>query len=152
MRSIKDAGEVEEIEKAVDVAYDMHIAAMKMCKQGTSEQNIFGVVEGMAWSKGNEGPFPFDQAIPSTTPKIFCSEVPCLHIFIAVTMHIVCNINSLFNLFHFTGIFNRTHCHYIFIRSVDARVFIRQGFSLEVNPTSFLFPHGMEEENEFYGL
>ena len=58
MRSIKDADEVDEMEKAVAVAYEMHITAMKMCKEGETEQNIFGVVEGIAWSKGNGPSFP----------------------------------------------------------------------------------------------
>jgi Xaa-Pro dipeptidase len=67
MRSIKDAGEVEEIEKAVEVAYEMHITAMKMCKQGEPEQNIFGIVEGIAWSKGNGPSFPVILSINGQT-------------------------------------------------------------------------------------
>jgi Xaa-Pro aminopeptidase len=67
LRSIKDGCEVIEIEKAVDVAYDMHVAAMKMCKQGISEHNIFGVVEGIAWSKGNGPSFPVILSINGQT-------------------------------------------------------------------------------------
>jgi Xaa-Pro aminopeptidase len=67
MRSIKDAGEVEEIEKAVAVAYDMHVMAMKMCKQGEAEHNIFGIVEGIAWSKGNGPSFPIILSINGQT-------------------------------------------------------------------------------------
>ena len=67
MRSIKDAGEVEEIEKAVAVAYDMHVKAMKMCKQAETEHNIFGIVEGIAWSKGNGPSFPVILSINGQT-------------------------------------------------------------------------------------
>ena len=34
LRSIKEKVEIDEIEKAVDIAYDMHVAAMKMCREG----------------------------------------------------------------------------------------------------------------------
>src|SRR5664279_2449273 len=44
MRSIKEKVEIDEIEKAVDIAYDMHVTAMKMCKQGVKEQDISGVL------------------------------------------------------------------------------------------------------------
>lgn len=67
MRSIKDAGEVDEIEKAMTMAYDMHITAMKMCKPGETEQNIFGIVEGIAWSKGNGPSFPIILSINGQT-------------------------------------------------------------------------------------
>src|SRR5450759_3418012 len=42
MRSIKEKVEIDEIEKAVDIAYEMHVTAMKMCKQGCREKEIFG--------------------------------------------------------------------------------------------------------------
>jgi Xaa-Pro aminopeptidase len=41
MRSIKEKVEIDEIEKAVDVAYEMHLTAMKMCKEGVREHDIF---------------------------------------------------------------------------------------------------------------
>jgi Xaa-Pro aminopeptidase len=52
MRSIKEKVEIDEIEKAEDVAYEMHVTAMKMCKQGVREQDIFGAIEGIALAKG----------------------------------------------------------------------------------------------------
>ncbi|MGQ9621385.1 MAG: M24B family metallopeptidase, partial [Bacteroidales bacterium] len=52
LRSIKEPVEIEEIEKAVNIAWEMHVTAMKMCKAGVREQEIFGVIEGIAWSKG----------------------------------------------------------------------------------------------------
>lgn len=58
MRSIKEKVEIDEIEKAVDIAYDMHVTAMKMCKQGVKEQDIFGTIEGIALAKGGGTSFP----------------------------------------------------------------------------------------------
>lgn len=58
MRSIKDGGEIAEIEKAVGIAWDMHVTAMKMCRDGVSEQEIFGAVEGIAFAKGAGTSFP----------------------------------------------------------------------------------------------
>jgi Xaa-Pro aminopeptidase len=52
MRSIKEKIETDEIEKAVDIAYEMHVTAMKMCMPGVTEQEIFGAIEGIALSKG----------------------------------------------------------------------------------------------------
>ena len=40
MRSVKEPIEIIEIEKAVDIAYEMHVTAMKMCKPGVKEQDI----------------------------------------------------------------------------------------------------------------
>ncbi len=58
MRSVKEKIEIDEIEKAVDIAYDMHVTAMKMCKPGIREQDIFGTIEGIALAKGGGTSFP----------------------------------------------------------------------------------------------
>jgi len=58
LRSIKEKVEIEEIEKAVDIAYEMHVTAMKMCRQGVREQEIFGTIEGIALAKGSGVAFP----------------------------------------------------------------------------------------------
>lgn len=58
LRSVKEKVEIEEIEKAVDIAYEMHVAAMKMCKPGVREQEIFGTIEGIALSNGGGVSFP----------------------------------------------------------------------------------------------
>ena len=58
MRSIKEDIEIKEIEKAIDIAYEMHTTAMKMCKSGVKEQEIFGKIEGIALSKGAGVSFP----------------------------------------------------------------------------------------------
>jgi Xaa-Pro aminopeptidase len=67
MRSIKEKVEIEEIEKAADIAYEMHVTAMKMCKPGVREQEIFGVLEGIALSKGGGTSFPIILSINGQT-------------------------------------------------------------------------------------
>ena len=67
MRSIKEKIEIDEIEKAVDIAYEMHVTAMKMCRQGVREQDIFGAIEGIALSKGGGTSFPIILSINGQT-------------------------------------------------------------------------------------
>ncbi|HEX7494439.1 MAG TPA: aminopeptidase P family protein [Bacteroidales bacterium] len=67
MRSIKEKVEIEEIEKAVDIAYEMHVTAMKMCKHGIKEQDIFGALEGIALAKGGGTSFPIILSINGQT-------------------------------------------------------------------------------------
>jgi len=57
-RSIKTDEELEQIEDALDVSYEMNVTAMKMTKPGIVEKEIFGVVEGITLSKGNGISFP----------------------------------------------------------------------------------------------
>jgi Xaa-Pro aminopeptidase len=56
-RSVKDAHEIAEIEKAIDTAYLMHTTAMKMAMPGTWEQEIAGTIEGIAMA--HSGPVSF---------------------------------------------------------------------------------------------
>ncbi|HEX2977026.1 MAG TPA: aminopeptidase P family protein [Bacteroidales bacterium] len=58
LRSIKEDVEVQEIKKAVDIAYSMHVTAMKMCREGVTEQEIFGAIEGIALTNGAGTSFP----------------------------------------------------------------------------------------------
>lgn len=58
LRSVKDEDEVAEIEKAVDVAYLMFTAGMKMAFPGRKEQEIVGVMEGISVSHGRPVSFP----------------------------------------------------------------------------------------------
>jgi Xaa-Pro aminopeptidase len=67
MRSIKEKVEIEEIERAMLIAYDMHVTAMKMCKQGVREQDIFGTIEGIALAKGGGTAFPVILSINGQT-------------------------------------------------------------------------------------
>ena len=67
LRSIKEQCEIEEIERAVDIAYDMHTTAMRMCKPGVKEQEIFGAMEGIAHSKGRGPSFPIILSVNGQT-------------------------------------------------------------------------------------
>jgi Xaa-Pro aminopeptidase len=67
LRSIKEKVEIEEIEKAVDIAYEMHVAGMKMCRSGVREQEIFGTMEGIALMKGAGTSFPIILSINGQT-------------------------------------------------------------------------------------
>ena len=67
MRSIKEKAEISEIEKAIDIAFEMHVTAMKMCKPGVKEQEIFGVLEGIALAKGGGTSFPIILSINGQT-------------------------------------------------------------------------------------
>lgn len=52
LRSSKEPCEIAEIDKACNVGYEMHTAAMRLCKPGVSEQYIAGVLDGIASSYG----------------------------------------------------------------------------------------------------
>jgi Xaa-Pro aminopeptidase len=67
LRMVKDALEVAEIEKMVDVAYDMHTTAMKMAKPGVIEREIAGTMEGIALSKAHGVSFPIILTINGQT-------------------------------------------------------------------------------------
>ena len=58
LRSVKEDAEVAEIDKAVDIAHAMHVTAMKMCREGVHEQEIFGCIEGIALARGAGVSFP----------------------------------------------------------------------------------------------
>lgn len=52
LRLIKEACEIEEIDKACEIGYLMHTAARKACRPGVKEQDIVGIMEGVTISKG----------------------------------------------------------------------------------------------------
>lgn len=58
LKEIKSAEEITEIEKAVDIAYEMHTTAMKMAKPGIVEQEIAGTIEGISLALGGPVSFP----------------------------------------------------------------------------------------------
>jgi Xaa-Pro aminopeptidase len=57
-RSIKTQQEIEQIEAAIDISYEMHVAAMKLSRPGLYEREIAGAIEGSAISKGSRLAFP----------------------------------------------------------------------------------------------
>jgi Xaa-Pro aminopeptidase len=58
LRSVKTHGEIAEIEKAVDIAHEMHTTAMKMAIPGIYEREIAGRIEGISLAYGNPVSFP----------------------------------------------------------------------------------------------
>ncbi len=58
LKEIKTEEEVAEIEKAIDVAYEMHTTSMKMAMPGTIEQEIAGAIEGIALALAGPVSFP----------------------------------------------------------------------------------------------
>ena len=48
MRAVKSDEEIEEIERAMEIGYDMHMTAMRACAPGVTEQHIAGLMEGIA--------------------------------------------------------------------------------------------------------
>ena len=58
LRAVKEACEIQELDLACNIGYEMHTAAMRLCKPGVSEQYITGVLEGIAASYGSMVSFP----------------------------------------------------------------------------------------------
>lgn len=51
-RNIKDQYEIAQLEEAAAIGYLMHTTAMKMARDGVREQDIAGIIEGIALSHG----------------------------------------------------------------------------------------------------
>lgn len=58
LRSIKSKDELDEIEKAIKVSYEVHTAAMKISRPGLVEREVYGILSGIADSLGNGASFP----------------------------------------------------------------------------------------------
>lgn len=58
LRSVKEKVEIEEIERACEIGYHMHVTAMKMCKPGVMEHDIAGFIEGIALGANGMVSFP----------------------------------------------------------------------------------------------
>jgi len=67
LRSVKDAFEIAEIDKAVDIAYDMHTTAMRMAMPGRIEREIAGTIEGISLAQGGPVSFPIILSIHGET-------------------------------------------------------------------------------------
>ena len=67
LRSVKEEGEIQDIEKMVDVAYDMHTSVMKKAKEGVYEKELTGLIEGIAASHGYGISFPVILSIHGET-------------------------------------------------------------------------------------
>ena len=58
LRLIKEQCEIAELDKACNIGYAMHYTAMKMARLGMVEQELVGVMEGIAISQGLMPSFP----------------------------------------------------------------------------------------------
>ncbi len=58
LREIKESCEIEEMDRAADIGYMMHMTAMKLAKLGMVEQELVGVMEGISISNGTMPSFP----------------------------------------------------------------------------------------------
>lgn len=58
IREIKETCEIEEIEKGIETAYEMHTTAMKMAKEGVKESTIVGKMIGIAGEVNGTTSFP----------------------------------------------------------------------------------------------
>jgi Xaa-Pro aminopeptidase len=67
LRSVKDNFEIAEIEKAVDIAYEMHTTSMRMAMPGRVEREIAGTIEGISLAKGGPVSFPVILSINGQT-------------------------------------------------------------------------------------
>ena len=52
MRETKSEEEIEAMERAFHIGYNMHTIAMKMCRAGVVEREIAGTIEGIALGQG----------------------------------------------------------------------------------------------------
>ena len=66
-REIKTAEEIEEIEKAVDLSVDMHVAAMQMARPGLTEAQVAARVYEIAHAAGCEISFPIIATVNGQT-------------------------------------------------------------------------------------
>ncbi len=66
-REIKSEEEVDEIEKAVNISIDMHIAAIRMAKPGMSEHEIAAEVNRIPLAHGGDIAFPIIATINGQT-------------------------------------------------------------------------------------
>lgn len=67
MRNHKTAEEIIELEKAVDISADMHIAAMKMARPGLKEYQVAAKIIEVAQSQGGDLSFPIIATINGQT-------------------------------------------------------------------------------------
>ena len=57
MRSVKEPQEIEELERAAAIGYEMHTTAMRLTRPGLTEKYIGGQVDGIAHSLGTHESF-----------------------------------------------------------------------------------------------
>ncbi len=70
MRSVKEADEIDQIEKAVDVTVDMHLAAMRMARPGAKESEIAARLTEIALASGGDLGYPIIATVHGETLHI----------------------------------------------------------------------------------
>lgn len=58
LRSVKTQEEIDELERASLIGYEMHTTAMRLCRPGVTEQFIGGTLDGIAAQLGSIVSFP----------------------------------------------------------------------------------------------
>ena len=66
-RAIKSAEEVSEINKAVNTSNEMHLAAMRHTKEGLTEMQVAGIVQGVAIGAGGNISYPIIYTVDGQT-------------------------------------------------------------------------------------
>ncbi|MFC0773482.1 aminopeptidase P family protein [Terrimonas alba] len=66
-RAIKSAEEVTEINKAVNTSNEMHLAAMRHTKEGLTEMQVAGIVQGIAIGAGGNISYPIIYTVDGQT-------------------------------------------------------------------------------------
>lgn len=66
-RAIKSAEEVTEINKAVNTSNEMHLAAMRHTKEGLTEMQVAGIVQGVAIGAGGNISYPIIYTVDGQT-------------------------------------------------------------------------------------
>ncbi len=57
-RSVKGPEEIEEIERALDISHHMYARLLSVIRPGVGERELAGLIEGIAFSRGNGTSFP----------------------------------------------------------------------------------------------
>ncbi|MCF0160348.1 MAG: Xaa-Pro dipeptidase, partial [Bacteroidaceae bacterium] len=73
-RNKKEPQEIAELDKAFEIGYAMHTAALRMCRPGEKEQHIAGTMEGIALSMGQGLSFP---TILTQHGEVLHNHKPC---------------------------------------------------------------------------
>ncbi|MFR9593586.1 MAG: aminopeptidase P N-terminal domain-containing protein, partial [Rikenellaceae bacterium] len=58
LREVKSDEEIEEMEQAYKIGYDMHTTAMRLTRPGRVEREVVGVLDGIARTQGGGVSFP----------------------------------------------------------------------------------------------
>lgn len=67
LRAIKEQYEIEELERAAKIGYDMHMIAFCNARPGVVEQEVYGLMEGVAYQYGKGPSFPIILSVRGET-------------------------------------------------------------------------------------